>query len=386
MGQRVEDDVSVGAVFSRALRHILALTQTEEVPAAPALDLVMGGTETPGSVQLFRALQLNVLPEVLGSNTGAVLYLAAKRFSRTLGLQSLQALKTWFRDVDLGELEVELDEEKVLVKLNHCMTCHRLPAAGVALCDFERGLIDGVLEILTGSEVLSKETLCWGLGDTVCQFEAYAEEMGGYLYREHGVHSEVQQRLLAGIADQAELAVETMRLVGERRSLETRDQLTGLYNFRHLKEHAVLELARAARYSRRATVVMIDVDDFSEVNRRVGREAADVLLRHCAERLRAELRAVDLVCRYGADEFLLVLPETSENQADMALKRVLAGLGDVGCEVDGETIAISVSAGAAVYPDDGERIEELVAKATTTMYAVRAGGRGGVSFYGSGTR
>ena len=102
-----------------------------------------------------------------------MLYIAGKRFSGDLELRWIQDLKSWFATMMLGDLEVELDEEKVLVKLTKCMTCHRLPATGSALCDFERGLVDGVLERITGTDVITKETLCWGLGDTVCQFEAY---------------------------------------------------------------------------------------------------------------------------------------------------------------------------------------------------------------------
>ncbi len=219
--------------------------------------------------------------------------------------------------MDLGELEIELDEEKVLVKLSRCLTCYRLASVGAALCDFERGLIDGVLENVTGAEVLTKETLCWGLGDTVCQFEAYADGHGNFVYKEEGLHSDVQLRLLTGIADQAELAVENLRLVRSRRSMETRDELTGLYNFRHLREHAVLEIARATRYSRQVTFVMIDLDDFAQVNQEFGRDVGDTVLRHWADSLRSQLRGCDLVCRYGADEFLLVLPETAESQADV---------------------------------------------------------------------
>lgn len=385
MALRADVELSVAAVFSRALRNLLSLTEEESRAAGPTPDEVLGASHGDGSVSptLFRILQLCALPEVLGQSSGPVLYFGAKRFSRNLPLASLQALKDWFAEMGLGGLEVELDDEKLIVKLAHCPTCHRMPNVGVPLCDFERGLVDGVLERITGAEVLTKETLCWGLGDTVCQFEAYAGEPPGYVYREQGGHSDVQQRLLIGIADQAELAVENLRLVRERKALETRDALTGLYNFRHMREHAVLELARAARYGRHVTFVMIDLDEFAVIVDKAGSLGGDRVIEHWAEALRSQLRACDLVCRYGADEFLLVLPETAEMQADVALQRVLGVLGGQECEVAGERIRLTAAAGVAVYPQDGQRVEELVAKAATTMYAVKSGGKGSVGFYGA---
>ncbi len=147
------------------------------------------------------------------------------------------------------------------------------------------------------------------------------------MYAEDGSQREVQRRLLAGIADQSDIALENLRLVVDRDYAETRDPLTGMYNFRHLREHAALELARARRYERQVAFVMLDIDGFAAVNDwRVGEAGGDAVLRQWADQLRSLLRSCDLTCRYGADEFLLVLPETGDAQADQVLERLLAAL------------------------------------------------------------
>jgi diguanylate cyclase (GGDEF)-like protein len=380
---RSHEELSLATVFARTLRSLLALTSTEEPRAWPTVADVRAATpaEARMPTALFRYLQLAVLPEILGASAGAAIYLAAKRFSHDLELRSIQALKDWFHEMELGDLEIELDEERVLVKLTHCLSCERLPAAGTPLCDLERGIIDGVLEAITGTEVLTKETLCWGLGDTVCQFEGYSGPQVGYLYRENGFQPDAQRRLLAQLADQADVALENLRLIDERKAHELRDPLTGLYNFRYLRERAAFELERAKRYGRKVGFAVLDLDDFKRVNAEAGREGGDEVLCHWAAALTAQLRSCDLVCRYGADEFLLVLPETADQQADAALERVLAAMRDLAVEVDGRSYALTASAGVATYPEDGQNPEELVAKAATTMYTVRAGGPGQIGFY-----
>ena len=363
---RSHEELSLATVFARTLRSVLALTSTEEPRAWPSTADVRAATPAESRVPtaLFRYLQFAILPEILGASAGPALYIAAKRFSHQLELRSIQALKDWFHDMGLGELEVEFDEERVLVKLAHCVSCQHLPAAGTPLCDLERGIIDGVLEAITGTEVLTKETLCWGLGDTVCQFEGYSGQQAGYLYRENGFHPEAQRRL-----------------IDERKAHETRDPLTGLFNFRYLRERAGFELERARRYGRKVAFVLLDLDDFQAVNDEAGREGGDDVLCHWAAALTAQLRSCDLICRYGADEFLLVLPETADQQADAALDRVLAGMRELAVVVDGRSYALTASAGVATYPEDGQSPEELVAKAATTMYTARAGGPGQIGFY-----
>jgi diguanylate cyclase (GGDEF)-like protein len=383
MALRSQEEMSLATVFARTLGNVIALTTAEEKRAWPTPAQLLEHTpdDAVAPATLLRLLQFAVLPEILGASAGPAIYLASKRSSVGLGIHSIRGLKEWFRDMCLGELEVELDEERVLVKLGHCLSCRRLPAGGTALCDFERGLVDGVLEGITGREVVTKETLCWGLGDTVCQFEGYSGEQAGYLYRENGFHPDAQRRLMTQLADQSEVALENLRLISERREHETHDPLTGLVNFRHLRERAAFELARAERHGRTVPFVMLDLDEFHVVNDEAGRRGGDEVLCHWAAALTAQLRSCDLVCRYGADEFLLVLPETAEQQADAALERVLSTMRQLAVEAGGRAFALTASAGVATFPEDGRSVEDLVAKAATTMYAARAEGPGRIAFY-----
>ena len=383
MALRSEEEISLATVFARTLRNVLALTTAEDRRVWPTADEIMAHTpaDATAPASLVRLLQFSLLPEILGASAGPAMYLAGKRFSAGLGLRSIQALKEWFAGMGLGELEVEIDEERVLVKLAHCLSCARLPATGTPVCDVERGLVDGVLEGILGTAVITKETLCSSLGDTVCQFEGYSGAQSGYAYRENGFHPEAQRRLLAQLAEQSEIALDNLRLINERREHETHDPLTGLLNFRQLRELAEVELARAARYGRSVAVAVLDLDGFTAVNDEAGREGGDEVLCHWAAALTAQLRSCDFVCRYGADEFVIVLPETAEQEVDTALARILSVTAQLAATVGGKAYTLTACAGVATFPRDGRTSEDLVAKATTTMYAARAEGPGRVGFY-----
>ena len=383
MALRSQEEVSLATVFARTLRSVIALTTSEERRVWPDAGEVLRATpaDVTAPASLVRLLQFAILPEILGESAGPAIYLAAKRTSRDLGIASIQGLKDWFEQMQLGDLEVELDEERVLVKLQRCLSCEHLPVTGTPVCDVERGIIDGVLEGITGTEVLTKETMCWSLGDTVCQFEGYSGQQAGYLYHENGFHPDEQRRLLTHLADQADVALDNLRLLHDRREHETHDPLTGLLNFRQLRERAAFELARAERHERTVAFVMLDLDEFTAVNDTAGREAGDEVLRHWAAALTAQLRSCDLVCRYGADEFLLVLPEIADQQADALLARVLGTMQQLAVEAEGRSIALTATAGVASFPADGRSAEELVAKAATTMYTARTSGPGRVAFY-----
>ncbi len=121
--------------------------------------------------------------------------------------------------------------------------------------------------------------------------------------------------------------------------------------------------------------IMLDIDFFKRVNDTRGHSAGDRVLQAVAKRLLDNSRGGDVACRYGGEEFLLVLPNTA---ADIALQRAediraLVGSSPVPC--DGEAIAVTLSAGVATYPDDGASADAVIRRADDALFAAKAAGR-----------
>src|SRR5207302_3776116 len=117
------------------------------------------------------------------------------------------------------------------------------------------------------------------------------------------------ERVLASATDQIELALANLKLRDTLRMQAVRDPLTGLYNRRHLEESLERELRRAQRKSRQLAVLICDVDHFKQLNDAHGHATGDVALREVARTLQSAVRGDDVVCRYGGEEFVVVLPE-----------------------------------------------------------------------------
>ena len=110
MGLRSQEEVSLATVFARALRSVIALTTTAETRNWPTPGQVLESTSPDLVAPAALFLQFSILPGILGESAGPAMYLASKRFSRGLGIHSIQGLKGWFQEMHLGELHVELDD------------------------------------------------------------------------------------------------------------------------------------------------------------------------------------------------------------------------------------------------------------------------------------
>ncbi|MFQ6117940.1 MAG: GGDEF domain-containing protein, partial [Candidatus Bipolaricaulia bacterium] len=133
--------------------------------------------------------------------------------------------------------------------------------------------------------------------------------------------SEEDELVLESLAGQMAIALSNIKRKRELRELSLRDPLTGLYNRRHLGEAVARELERGRRYGHSLAFLMIDLDNFREVNNRYGHLKGDEVLCEIAELLVRNVRATDMVFRYGGDEFLILMPET-DSEAQQAIERL----------------------------------------------------------------
>lgn len=158
--------------------------------------------------------------------------------------------------------------------------------------------------------------------------------------------------------------------------LAVRDDLTGLFNFRYLHTRLHEEFKRAERYREPLACAMVDVDGFKSFNDQYGHEVGDIVIKGVAERLTAALREIDVVARYGGDEFLIILPSTHFSGALTVADRTWRSLGDEPFEVNGRELRVTCSIGVALYPsrDVGSK-DELLRAADAALYQAKDDGR-----------
>lgn len=162
----------------------------------------------------------------------------------------------------------------------------------------------------------------------------------------------------------------------EARDLMAHDSLTGLYNRSYFDDFAQRQVAQAVRGKRQMSVVMIDVDRLKAVNDRHGHRVGDDLIRFVAQTLNQCVRAADAACRYGGDEFVVVLSSASPEQAAVFSQRLLELLAASAGDRQPAPLwaPASVSIGVATCPDDGSTVEELVNCADARLYRAKAQG------------
>jgi diguanylate cyclase (GGDEF)-like protein len=179
---------------------------------------------------------------------------------------------------------------------------------------------------------------------------------------------EIKKRLWA----EQELTQSNVRLKDE----VMHDGLTGLHNRRYLEESLGREESRARRSGRSLGVLMIDIDGFKHFNDTLGHAAGDAVLRAMGQYLLLAARGEDLVCRYGGEEFMLLMSQTPHNTVMERAENLRQGIQELGIEYEGRLVGpITVSVGIGIFPDHGDSVDAVLRAADAALYQAKQLGR-----------
>ncbi len=171
-------------------------------------------------------------------------------------------------------------------------------------------------------------------------------------------------------------AVELRESVSNTMQLAVVDELTGLYNRRYFDRHLSLLFSKAQQQGRHMALMMLDLDFFKSVNDTHGHGAGDEVLKEFALRLQRNIRGVDLACRYGGEEFVVMMPDTDDSIASAVAERVRSAVADRAFVVDDEIeLTLTVSAGIAAIDDEDINPDALMKRADTALYRAKGKGR-----------
>lgn len=176
-------------------------------------------------------------------------------------------------------------------------------------------------------------------------------------------------------------AVELRKSVNYTMALAVTDELTGLYNRRYFERHLSILLGKAQEQSRDMALMLIDMDYFKSVNDTHGHDTGDAVLREFADRLRRNIRGVDLACRFGGEEFVVLMPDTDFRQAQGVAERVRTAIAERGFDVgNGRLLPVTISIGLALNEQVTDTPDVLLKRADVALYRAKRGGRNRVVY------
>ncbi len=203
---------------------------------------------------------------------------------------------------------------------------------------------------------------------------------------EKGGLSETKKRLAVTVSEQVALALANLRLHETLRTQSSRDSLTGLFNRRYMEESLERELHRAGRETDPLSVIMLDLDNFKRFNDTYGHEVGDTVLRELARLLQNHVRAEDIACRHGGEEFTLILPGLSLEDAWQRAEQIQGTVRQMSVYHQGLTVgSLTISQGVAVFPDHGLNSFTLLRAADAALYRAKNAGRDNVKVAGHQT-
>ncbi len=244
-----------------------------------------------------------------------------------------------------------------------------------------------ILELLNEQAFIHRPSLQLGLQKLEKQYlcipiSAQGKVMGmmSILIEESEISQETQKTALSASADIAQ-ALLNMQLIESLQELSIRDYLTNLYNRRYMEERLSQEIARAKRQSSHIGLMMFDIDYFKKYNDSFGHDTGDAILRKLGKHLQRCFRKSDIVCRFGGEEFLIILPNMDEEAILEKTNYLRDELKKLQININDHIIKnISISVGISSFPKNGKNIKELLDAADAALYQAKKQGRNCVFF------
>lgn len=185
-----------------------------------------------------------------------------------------------------------------------------------------------------------------------------------------------KKQLMITFSQRVSMALANIRLRESLKEQSIRDPLTGLYNRRYLEETLEREFRRAARANQKVSVIMLDIDHFKKFNDTYGHEAGDLILQKVASVIQKAVRAGDIVCRYGGEEFTVIMPGLELAMASSRTELILKLVRHLELDYGGLILKnLTVSAGIAAYPDHGQTWPEVIQIADQALFQAKKNGR-----------
>ena len=240
------------------------------------------------------------------------------------------------------------------------------------------------LDLLVGAETETKlppTIMLTGQTDALIAKEAIINGAYDYVSKDNSTGRFLPDTMMDVIARAHADAADRKAQI-EAANLAFIDPLTTLYNRRYLSDAIQKECSRANRYGSAIACLMIDLDNFKDINESYGHPEADAVLTQLAGFIRTTVRETDIVARYGGDEFCVLLPETSAQGAQLLAERLCSGIASMNLVVGGEPIRISASVGMSSPPNAQPiRPESLVDRADEALRRAKVAGKNTVRVY-----
>jgi diguanylate cyclase (GGDEF)-like protein len=362
---REEDEIRIGQhVASLATRHDQnppALVAALAVTRSLTRDLLLESVDHHAVLMYEIAGRLNTILDV-----EAALREVSELMRVAMGVDKCEVILAE-RFGQLGELgfpttiaRQAIDQHSVIVIPDLSAQTH----PGLA----KSGLLLGIRSVLCVPVMLEEAV--------VALIYVYTTEPGARPFDQHDV------QLAIAISHQAALTIQRARLLDKARMFEQRaitDSLTGLHNRQQILELAEREFQRVRRFGHPLATLMVDVDNFKAVNDTLGHAAGDRVLESVATTCRDALRDIDLIGRYGGDEFMVLLVETELDEARNIAERLRQSVAQAPVRIDPGPVSVTISVGIAILTEDSTNLAALLNNADVALYTAKKAGKNRVA-------